>query len=211
MSLTKDELPSHEEMVQNILHVYHSASQVDHTNGGDWYENTRAYCTMIADMFGYIPEHAIGAYAVISPSLDKEQNDKQFVRGVVAHRLGMDIRKVKIGVYGKNNRVKFARCLDGDLSAIGGSKVTSFFNNIMGNPTNVTVDRWAVRIALAKPDLREQKCVPSSKGCYNALKAAYVDAAGRVNETPHRMQAITWEMLRGKHYRRSEDDYKRTR
>jgi hypothetical protein len=198
-------------MVQNIISVYESADEDNIERGHNWYAETLKYCTMAAEMLGYEPQHAVGAYAVISPSLDKEQNDKQFVKGLVAHRMGIDIREVKIGVYGEKNRVKFGRCLEGDLTAVSGPKVTSFYNNIMGNPDHVTVDRWAVRIALGVPDLPEKKSVPSSKGCYNAIQAAFVDAAERLGNTPHRVQARTWEVWRGKYYRRSADDYKKTR
>jgi hypothetical protein len=209
VNLTKAELPSHDEMVSNILNVYHSADKDNVERGTDWYAETRDFCTLWS--MGFEPEHAMAAYAVISPSLDKEQNDKMFVRAISAYRLGMDVTEMPIGVYGKNNRKKFMRCLDGDLSAVGGPKVTSFFNNITGKPEHVTVDRWAVRVAVANPKQPEKKCVPSSKGCYNAIRDAYIDAAQQAGITPHRMQAITWEVLRGQYYRRSVDDYKFTR
>jgi hypothetical protein len=208
-NLTKDELPTHEEMVDNIIKVYNSADEDNMRRGGDWYEETRNFCTMWS--MGYKPEHAIAAYAVISPSLNKEQNDKQFVRAISAHRLGMDVTEMPIGVYGKNNRRKFVRCLEGDLTAVGGSKVTSFYKNILGDPAQVTVDRWAVRIAMYNPHLPEAKCVPSSKGCYNAIKAAYISVAEKLGEDPAVIQARTWEAWRGQYYRRSADDYKLTR
>jgi hypothetical protein len=209
MGLTVEELPTHEAMVSNILKVYSEADADNIERGKNWYAETLEFCTTWS--MGYDVERAAAAYAVISPSLDKEQNDKQFVRGITAHKLGMDITKIKIGVYGRKNREKFARCLDGDLTAVGGRKVTSFYNNIMGKESPVTVDRWAVRIALYEPKMGEDKCVPNGKHCYETIRNAYISAAQVAGVSPHVMQAITWEVWRGRYYRRSQDDYKNTR
>lgn len=211
MSITKTDLPTHEQMVENILAVWGEATEFDRESGTDWYANTRAYCTEFAKMLGYNPVHAIGAYAVISPSLNKEQNDSQFIKGLVAHKVGMDLTKVRIGVYGRKNREKFARCLDGDVSAVGGDKVTRFFKNICGDSVEVTVDRWAVRVALRNPTLVDMDAQPGNKAVYMAIRNAYVSAAEAVGVEPHVMQAVTWECYRNKYYRRSNDAYKRTR
>lgn len=209
MSLTIKSLPTHEHMVRNILAVYSEATKFDHESGGDWYARTGAFCREIADMFGYPHENAIGAYAVISPSLDKEQNDRQFVTGVIAHNAGWDVTKVRIGVYGRRNREKFIQCLEGNLSVIGGNKVTRFYQNLLtGAHNNVTVDRWACRVALRNPSLNEKSAVPSSPKVYHSIAEAYVDAADREGVAPHVMQAITWECYRNKYYKKSTDTYK---
>jgi hypothetical protein len=206
MSLTKNNLPSHEEMVENIIAVHGEATDFDMESGGNWYERTGQYCRTMADLLGFPHENVIAAYAVISPSLTKELNDKQVVKGMVAYKAGMDVTKVNIGVYGRRNREKFARCLSGDLSAVGGNKVTRFYQNLLeGGHNAVTVDRWACRVALRNPHLQEKDATPSSDGVYNAIQNAYIEAGRRLGKPGHRVQAETWECYRNKYYVKSND------
>lgn len=202
------EIPEQDKMVENILAVWEEATEFDRQNGTDWYANTRKYCTEFAQMLGYDPIHAIGAYAVISPSLSKEVNDRQFIKGMVAHKAGWDLTKIRLGTYGRKNREKFARCLDGDVSAVGGDKVTRFFKNICGDTQEVTVDRWAVRVALRNPTLTDMEAQPANKAEYLAYLNAYITVAALLEEEPHVVQAVTWEAYRNRFYRRSNDAYK---
>jgi hypothetical protein len=210
MGLQANEIPSKAKMVQNIIEVFNSATQFDYDNGRTWYARTQEYCRLYADMFGYPLENVVAAYAVISPSLDKEQNDKQIVKAIIAHKTGIiPMTDVRLGVYGRRNREKAQRCLDGDLSAIGGKKVTSFFNNIMGyGSSEVTVDRWAVRVALNSLTLSEEKIVPGSKGVYDSIKDAYLEAAAQLNVLPSIAQSVTWEVWRNQFYKMSKDNWK---
>lgn len=201
MGLMLEDLPVEGKMVENILQVWESASERDITNGTAWYENTLMLCTELAKMFDYPVVNVVGAYAVISPALDKEKNDRAIIKMMPVHKAGLDFEEwCKVGTYGKRNREKAYRCLSGDLLAIRGEKVTAFFNNILGRPERPTVDRWAVRVALMNPTLGEDKIAVGSKRVYNQIAEAYVRAANVKSVTPAVMQAVTWENFRNTYY-----------
>ena len=201
MGLLLEDLPVQGKMVENILQVWDSADERDISNGTSWYENTLVLCTELAKMFDYPAVNVVGAYAVISPALDKEMNDKAIIKMLPVHKAGLDFEQwCKVGTYGKRNRDKAYRCLSGDLSAVSGEKVSAFFNNILGRPQRPTVDRWAVRVALLNPSLGNDKIAVGSKKVYNEIASAYVEAAELKQVTPAVMQAVTWETYRNKHY-----------
>lgn len=198
-------LPSRKEMFNNIVRMYAEANDFDMDSGLHWYERTREYIKMYADLFGYPLENVVGAYAVISPSLSKELNDVQIVDLLIAHKGGLPFGKwLKIGTYGMPNKLKAKRCLDGDLTAVGGDKVTSFYRNILGlGDADVTVDRWALRVACNDPDIMDTQGL--TKKQYEAVKDAYLDASETLDLKPLQVQAVTWEVLRNRHYRTSGD------
>lgn len=201
MGLMLEDLPVQGKMVENILSVWESANERDVTNGTSWYENTLMLCTELAKMFDYPAVNVVGAYAVISPALDKEQNDKAIMKMLPVHKAGLDFEQwCKVGTYGKRNRLKAYKCLSGDLSYVRGEKVTAFFNNILGLPQRPTVDRWAVRVALLNPTLGGDKIAVGSKKVYNSIAGAYIEAAEVKQVTPAVMQAVTWETYRNKYY-----------
>ena len=198
------DLPVQGKMVENILNVWGSANERDVESGTAWYENTLELCKQLGEMFSYPTENVVGAYAVISPALDKEMNDKAIMKMVLAHGVWDFDMWPKVGTYGERNRWKAHRCLDGDLSAVKGEKVTAFFNNILGRPQRPTVDRWAVRVALLDPTLGQDKIAVSSKKVYNQIADAYIEAAEMKGVTPAVMQAVTWETMRSRNYRNSD-------
>lgn len=201
MAVTVDRLPTHEQMVQNIMDVYYGANARDRENGRNWYPNTFKYCALVASEFGYPVANVVAAYAIISPSLDKEKNDEQIRIAVECHSLGLEPEDwPPIGVYGMPNRKKAYEALGGDLGMVRGPKVSAFYQNIMGNPHNPTVDRWAIRIAMGNPFLPEADAIPSGAKAHKALADAYISAAKRIRCKPCVVQSITWENMRNTYY-----------
>jgi hypothetical protein len=201
MGLTIHDLPVPEKMVENILTVWENASERDVENGTAWYANTYRLCKELATMFDYPVENVVGAYAVISPALDKEMNDKAIITMMPVHAAGLDFEEwCKVGTYGKNNRKKAYGCLSGDLGMVRGEKVSAFFNNILGRPQRPTIDRWAVRVACLDPTMNGDKIAVGSKTVYNQIADAYVEAARLAKVNPAVMQAVTWESYRNQHY-----------
>jgi hypothetical protein len=202
--VNKFTIPERKTMVENIQKIYSEATEFDLKSGLDWYVRTRKYCQAIADYYGYPLENVVGAYAVISPSLTKELNDSHIVKACFYHRLGVPLETVNIGVYGKPNRRKAERCLNGDLSAVGGDKVSRFFRNIKGEGDNdVTVDRWALRVALNDHTIKDTQGLTKTQ--YEAVHDAYVEFSENVGLLPLQGQAVTWEVLRNRLYRKSGD------
>ncbi len=201
MGLKLEQLPDPDVMVRNIVGAYYTASKQDKKNGRSWYPNTLRYCQTVADEFGLDVERVVAAYAIISPSLDKEKNDEQIRLACDAYAHGLLPEEwPTIGVYGMNNRKKAYRALDGDLSAVSGPKVTAFFQNIMGRPENPTIDRWAIRVAMNQPYLPEQQAIPGGMRVQRAIARAYVEAAKHVRQKPCVVQSVTWENFRNTYY-----------
>lgn len=197
-------LPDHQTMHNNIVRIYANASDFDMESGLHWYERTRAYCEHWALYFDIPLPNVVGAYAVISPSLNKETNDKQLIDMLIAHVGGLPFEWLKVGVYGMRNKMKAKRCLEGDLTAVGGDKVTRFYRNILGiGDDDVTVDRWALRVALNDPTIMDTQGM--TKKQYEHVHAAYVAASETLGVKPLQCQAVTWEVLRNKYFRKSND------
>lgn len=70
------------------------------------------------------------------------------------------------------------------------NKIGRFYRNMTGNHEVVTVDRWAARAAGAEHML-------GRKGGYEAIEAAYIDAAHEVGLPPAMCQAVVWVAIRG--------------
>ena len=79
----------------------------------------------------------------------------------------------------------------GPLEAIRGEKVTSFWANLIGSRTAVTVDVWAQRAALGYYHRHQPK-----RGRYERLVAIYRAAAEAAGETPREFQSIVWNAIR---------------
>lgn len=200
MGLRYDELPTHEEMIRNIISVYKLCTETDVRNGMTWYKRTAKLITDIADANGIVAEHLVAVYAAISPALDKSENDASLHRIIKLVKEGVPCSEWKgFGAFPHNLR-KAEPLLRGDLSVLRGRKVNAFFSNLLGNNMAVTVDRWAVRIVMNDPYLGRQKIAPSSNKCYRAIARAYASAAGRVGVSPRELQAITWEYYRRTYY-----------
>jgi hypothetical protein len=202
--INKIVIPPQETMVDNICKTYAEATDFDMKSGLDWYVRTREYIRSESAKFGYPLPNAVGCYAVISPSLTKELNDIQFITAMKVHTLGLSLEDAKIGVYGMPNKRKAMRCLDGDLSAVGGDKVTRFYRNLLGvGDMDVTVDRWALRVALDDETIRDTQGLTTIQ--YKEVHDAYVSASEDLGLLPLQTQAVTWEVFRNKYYRNSED------
>ena len=91
------------------------------------------------------------------------------------------------------------------LDVLHGPKVRAFWANIVGDPTAVTVDVWAVRAARG-----DRPTVPDGRGRmryaddgrvsvreYRAYADVYVRAARRLGVTPRECQAAVWVHVRG--------------
>lgn len=202
--INKLTIPPQETMVENICRIYAEANEFDMKSGLDWYVRTREYIQKQADKFGYPLRNAVGCYAVISPSLAKELNDRQLVTALTVHSLGLPLEDASIGVYGMPNKRKAMRCLSGDLSAVGGNKVTRFYRNLLGiGDMDVTVDRWAMRVGLNDPTIQDTQGL--TKVQYKQIHDAYVTASEDTGLLPLQIQAVTWEVFRNRYYRKSSD------
>lgn len=207
MALKITDMPSKPKMVANILSTYFAASKNSYDEGMTWYNNAWDVCDYIAHKYDYTTYQIAGVMAVLSPAMVWNTNESAPERACILHREGVRAEAWPgFATYG-NNRIKAQRILDGDWSGLSGRKIINFYGNIVGVTDIVTIDRWAIRVALNNPYLGENLITPSSQKAYDFLADAYIIAANMEGINPCDMQAITWVDYRNKFYGRAGNRY----
>ena len=175
----------------NIVRTWETATAADHVRGVEWY----GIAAELAAELHHCPETAAGVIAAMSPMMSWRSNVDVARRIIAAHDAGADCPASGYGLT-RNVRKAWA-ILDGadPLDVLSGRKVRAFYANIIGDPDAVTVDRWAVRIALGDP---EHPGTVGDRDHY-AIESAYREAAGRIGIAPRDLQAATWVAFRRQH------------
>lgn len=166
-----------------ILMVYQRASAETRAAGAVWYALARAHAQDIANASGIPVNQACGIIAAMSPNCAWRRNVTD------ARAIALD-RTARVGLL--TSRAKARAIADGadPLAILSGPKVRAFFANMCGDYDQVTVDRWAIRVA-GLPDK------PVRIRAYRAIAQAYRDAAQVVGIPPAELQAVTWCEIRG--------------
>jgi hypothetical protein len=175
----------------NIEAAWAASTPSDLARGLDWYRKARAEGRAL----GRTVAQGVGVIAALSPMQAWDTNIDLAYRLAAHHAAGKRMPK---GGYGfKLNTRKAWRILDGEkpLAVLGGDKVRSFYRNMMGCTDSVTVDRWAVRIALGDPS--HSGTVPP--GEYAPMADAFRRVAARLGITARDLQAATWIWIRREH------------
>jgi hypothetical protein len=178
----------------NIRAVYEVTAQADNAeNLVAWYRIAREFCADVALDFGLTTAQVAGIVAVLSPQLSWERNKLTAVEFLRRYYSGQSF--VGLMAY-KANVDKALRIVAGECpeTVVGGPKVTSFFNNILGNPESVTVDRHALHIALYGVDGASEKSgsITPTQKLYGIVADAYKSVAGEVGLLPSELQSLTW-------------------
>lgn len=199
MSIPVKALPTHDVMVANILDVYERASKEDLAEGLAWYNDALRLAQSLSAGTEYTTEQMVGVIAVISPRLNWDKNSI-YPSHIVSYHTGGN-REVEtwrespekgMSCTYKRRRQAMA-ILDGDDPMLYlGQKTSSFYLNILGDESAVTVDSWAVRVAFNDPTLQGNPGGPA----YQKIADAYRDAADRVGIAPRDLQAAVWVAFR---------------
>lgn len=82
---------------------------------------------------------------------------------------------------------------EASLDVLGGDKVLSFYRNIMGDDSHVTVDRHAIDVACGRPMTDAERALAiRGKAGYGRLADIYRAASQKYGYTPSQIQAIVW-------------------
>lgn len=181
----------------NIRAAWEASSDADLRKGLAWYANARAE----ARKLGTTLHRGVGVIAALSPLQSWDTNIALAHKLADEHAAGNPMPTSGYGF--KRNTAKAWAILDGarPLDILGGDKVRSFYRNILGCPHSVTVDRWAVRIAMGDP--KHSGNVPS--GQYGAMADAFRDVAAELGISARDLQAATWVWIRRVHARSNRD------
>lgn len=180
-----------DQYVDNILKMYHLASEDDIDNGRSWYQRASKFCQTLADNYERTLADVAGIMSCLSPATSFEQN----VIDTVNVMAGNDHETVS--TYGP----QYAKALDIRDSGVqpdgvvGENKTAAFWLNIVNPTTNgrVTVDRHSARVAVdVNMTADESYFYINTPAKYRVLENAYKLAAERLDVLPHVLQAITW-------------------
>lgn len=188
---------------KNILAAYARANDWDRDEGMLWYSKAHAEAVLIAARYDIEPWQAVGVIAALSPGAHWGRNVVEADMLIEAWKDGRDIPQV--GTYGRRNVHKALAVLAGGnpLDVLGGSKVRSFFANMLFPLTSdaVTVDRhakalaygFASRTARGASDDELSVVRPAE---YEYIAWHYRMLAKRLGLVPSQLQAICWLVWR---------------
>lgn len=174
--------------VENVLTVWHEATDTQRESGMGWYDFAHDFALDISD--GDITRGA-GVIAALSPNKAWDQNmilaRRAFDNGQASGTLGNAVGKANAILAGAD-----------PLDVLGnGLKTRNFYLNIARPECAeaVTIDRHAYDVALGERNA-ENKRLSLTPGRYEAFCVSYRDAAQEVGVIPQQMQAVTWEAWR---------------
>lgn len=149
-----------------------------------WYAAEGRRIRAMAAELGLDPGRCIMAAAILSPAGRWDDVVARLSSFLRAWRDGLALPSMP--TYGANVR-RAAAALAG-LALPSGPKVSRFARNLAGDPSCVTVDRWAARAA----------GLPDHGGApwYRAIERAYTAAARAVGLAPSQFQAVLWVAVR---------------
>jgi hypothetical protein len=168
--------------VQNIVNVARKAKASEVEAGAEWYGVAHDAAKAMSDL-----ETGAGVIAALSPMMGWERNVmlayRAFEQGFADGCLKGNARKADAIMAG-----------NAPLDILGGSKVRSFYANIV-NPfgADVTIDRHAFDIVAGRYTTDKEKATLTRKGEYERHADAYREAGIILGGlTGAQVQAITW-------------------
>lgn len=175
--------------VANVIRHWEAASAQDKAAGLLWYLEAGQYAQDMADAFGISRAHAAVAIAHLSPRTNWQANK------AAAYALVRGKHGKPAGIIGSNwSRAEASLESPNPIATLRGKKTHAFALNILGDEDAVTIDVWAMRVALGEANETGLARV----GAYEALEHVYRLAAKRVGVSPAVMQATTWIVARGR-------------
>jgi hypothetical protein len=182
--------------VARILAVWHAADDAERVAGAAWYLEAGEHASTLAERHGTTREHAAAVLAHLSPRTFWARNVAAayslYADGTAAHCITRNVENARVAMGSTHPLATFSPAA---------KKTRAFAANILGDEHRVTVDVWAVRIALGNHTKRNNPIsdAPLGRvGVYEAIERAYQVAAERAGVAPAVMQATTWVVVRGR-------------
>ncbi len=155
--------------------------------GADWYRREREWAQDLADEHGLTLEQVAGVAAVLSPRLRWERT-KALTTALVS---GEDISGATLG---RNTR-KAEEILAGldPYTVVSGPKATSFFHNLLGDESYVTIDTRSFGQVSGRKDYSDKGAKFLERwGVYEMYADCFRTVAREVGMTPAEFQASLW-------------------
>lgn len=184
--------------VDRIIHYYEMRDAAAEREGRGWYRYAQDFAHDVASETGISLKQAAYVIAVLSNNVTWERQLKSTI-AFVKHVLDGGDAEIGFGFIIECQRKAARIILEHDFAALSGPKVTVFAANILGDYSQVTIDRHAVRVCFGRhtDDNETTKWVRAGSKGRAMLEAAYHEAARITREDPATLQAITWTVYRG--------------
>lgn len=182
---------------KNIIAIYKLATPNEIAEGIYWYLNANKDCQEIADKFN-IPKHIVcGVLSSLSPNNKYERNVQNANDLIDAFINGNDMDSIKVSTYHTMKQKAWSilqqmPSYEETLTILNGQKIKSFFRNIMGDESEITIDGHARNIyyndrqGLTTPNTHVGKLE------YANIQKAYQRASKKLGIKAYELQAITW-------------------
>lgn len=182
---------------KNIIAIYKLAKPSEIKHGMTWYLNALTDCKELANKLE-LPIHiVVGVVAALSPNNKWERNTLNALELCQAFIDGQDMDSVKVSTYNAMKRKAWSILQDmptyeETIIILNGKKIVSFFRNIMGDETDITIDGHARNIyyndrqGLTTPNTSIRKLE------YFDIQKAYKRASKKLGLKAYELQAITW-------------------
>lgn len=173
---------------ENIARVFESASADDRQAGAAWYSVALGIARELHALGAPSVEHAATAIAHLSPRVNWDVNVKAAYAVIDNGNVPSQVPGASIA------RAVASLATDNPLDTLNGPKTHAFARNILGDTNSVTVDVWALRVALGYRDDLDK--VIKRAGVYDAIASVYRDVASAYGIAPSTLQAVTWCAIR---------------
>ena len=189
---------------KNIIATFKLATPNEIAEGKQWFINATRECQNIADKFK-IPLHiAVGVLSALSP------NNKWSRNIINAHELieafigGNDMDSIKVSTYHKMKQKAWSilesmPIYDETVTILNGKKIVSFFKNIMGDESEITIDGHARNIYYNDKQGLTTPNTNIKKSEYADIQKAYLRASKKLGLKAYELQAICWLVWRRIH------------
>ncbi len=175
------------QVADRIVATWQQATAADREAGSRWYQEGETFIATLAGMTGHSQETVAAVVAHLSPRTTWQRNmqgaDSLLMLGEAPGCIGTNVERARQAVDSRD-----------PLGTLNGPKTQRFAANLLGDREAVTVDVWALRVALGERD--DAKLLIKRAGIYDAIEYAYQVAAERVGVDPSTMQATTWIVAR---------------
>jgi len=189
---------------KNIIAIYKLAKSSEIKHGLTWYVNANSDCKEIAEKLE-LPLHiVIGVVSALSPNNKWERNIINAEDLCTAFINGQDMDSIKVSTYHKMKQKAWSilqsmPSYDETIEILNGKKIVSFFRNISGDETDITIDGHARNIYYNDKQGLTTPNTNIKKNEYKDIQKAYLRASKKLSIKAYELQAITWVAWRRIH------------
>jgi len=189
---------------KNIIAIYKLAKPSEIKHGLTWYVNANSDCKEIAEKLE-LPLHiVIGVVSALSPNNKWERNIINAEDLCTAFINGQDMDSIKVSTYHKMKEKAWSiletmPTYDETIEILNGKKIVSFFRNISGDETDITIDGHARNIYYNDKQGLTTPNTNIKKNEYKDIQKAYLRASKKLGIKAYELQAITWVAWRRIH------------